>query len=122
MSDIEKITSRRQRLEQLLRDQYYAEGQGLDDLINSCEQRLPQAVVKKMRLIAEIAQKLSDDVDYKVPDWAELDRMCRECEKELTPRSGRFVWGVAIVLMLAMTLGAVLFYHLNWDSISSHLP
>ena len=47
--------------------------------------------------------------------------VCDECEKELTPRSSRFIWRAAITLMTIITLGAVVFYYAHWETLSQHL-
>ncbi|MGO2509245.1 MAG: DUF4145 domain-containing protein [Vibrio hibernica] len=122
MSDIEKVVSCTRRLERLLREKYYAQGQGLMELVQSCEQRLPHSIIKKIHHVADIRQKVVHDDDYQLDDPIAFERMCLECEKELTPRSGRFIWGVAIILVLAMTIGAIVFYNIHWDVIEPHLP
>ncbi|MGV3002905.1 DUF4145 domain-containing protein [Vibrio sp.] len=120
MSDIEKVVLHTRRLERLLREQYHAKGQGLVELTESCVTRLPHDVAQRIHLIAQSRQQLLDgEIDLELT--ADFIQTCIECEKELTPRSGRFIWGVAIVLMLAMTLGAILFYSIHWDVVAHHL-
>lgn len=121
MSDIEKVVLHTRRLEGLLREQYHAKGQGLIELTESCVTRLPHDVAQKIHLIAQTRQQLLDDDDVEPESTAAFIQACIECEKELTPRSGRFIWGVAIVLMLTMTLGAILFYSIHWDVVAHHL-
>lgn len=121
MSDIEKVVLHTRRLERLLREQYHATGQGLIELTESCATRLPHDVVKKIYLVAQIRQQLLDDDDSNFELINAFVQACIECEKELTPRSGRFVWGVAILLMVAMTLGALFFYSFHWDFFAQHL-
>ncbi|OEF26111.1 hypothetical protein [Vibrio rumoiensis] len=121
MSDIEKVVSHTRRLERLLREQYYAKGQGLLELTESCVSRLPHDVVQKIHYISNIRQQLLEDDDYQLEDRDAFIRACLECEKELTPRSGRFIWGVAIFLMVLMTAGALLFYTIHWDEVTKFL-
>ncbi|MFH0255541.1 DUF4145 domain-containing protein [Vibrio rumoiensis] len=121
MSDIEKVVLHTRRLERLLREQYHAKGQGLLELTESCSSRLPHDVMKKIHLIAEIRQQILDEDETNIESTTAFVQACIECEKELTPRSGRFIWGVAILLMIAMTLGALLFYSIHWDVVAQHL-
>lgn len=121
MSDIEKVVLHTRRLERLLREQYHAEGQGLVELTESCATRLPHDVAQKMFVVAETRQQLLNDDEIHIDAVTAFVQVCIECEKELTPRSGRFVWGVAILLMLAITLGAILFYSAHWDIVTQHL-
>lgn len=121
MSDIEKIVMHTRRLERLLREQYYAKGQGLVELTESCGTRLPHDIAKKLYSIADTRQSLLNDDDSDPTLSEQFIQACRECEKELTPRSGRMIWSAAILLMVLMTLGAVLVYVVHWDVLSQHL-
>ncbi len=120
MSDIEKVVLRTRKLEKLLRVQYHAQGKGLHQLITSCEERLPHQVVAKLRYIATIRNKTVHEDNYRLDDRRAFLAACSECEKELTPRSGRFIWWTAICLMMLSTLAALAFYYLNWDLFSQH--
>ncbi|BAC92869.1 conserved hypothetical protein [Vibrio vulnificus YJ016] len=120
MSEIEQVVTRTRRLETLLRTQYHAEGKGLHQLVTSCEERLPHDVIGKLRFIATVRNKVVHEDNYQLDDKQRFLAACDECEKELTPRSGRFIWRVAILLMLSMTLGAMAFYYANWDVLSQH--
>ncbi|SJN21427.1 hypothetical protein FM109_03580 [Vibrio casei] len=121
VSDIEKVVSHTRRLERLLREQYHATGQGLLELTESCASRLPHDVVQKIHYISSIRQQLLDDDDYQLKDKEAFIQLCIECEKELTPRSGKFIWGVAIFLVILMTIGALLFYTIHWDVVMKYL-
>lgn len=121
MSEIEKVVTHTSRLERLLREQYYAKGQGLVELTESCGTRLPHDIAKKLYSIADIRQSLLDDEESDPTLVEQFVQACKECEKELTPRSGRLVWGAAIVFMLLMTLGAMVLYFVHWDVVSQHL-
>lgn len=121
MSDIEKVVVRTRKLEKLLRTQYHAEGRGLHQLITSCEERLPHDVISKLRFIATIRNKVVHEDDYQLDSKRDFFAVCDDCEKELTPRSSRFIWRVAIALMLLSTMAALFFYYAHWDVLSSHL-
>ncbi|AGV17879.1 MULTISPECIES: hypothetical protein [Vibrio] len=121
MSDIEKVVMRTRTIEKLLRTQYHAEGKGLHQLINSCEERLPHDVIAKLRFIATVRNKVVHEDDYKLDDRKGFMAACDACEKELTPRSSRFIWRTAILLMTLITLAALGFYYMHWDILSKHI-
>ncbi|ELJ8713140.1 DUF4145 domain-containing protein [Vibrio cholerae] len=120
MSEIEQVVLRTRKLETLLREQYHAEGKGLHQLITSCEERLPHDVIKKLRYVATIRNKVVHEDDYRLDDRKAFFAVCQECEDELTPRSGMFVWRIAFMLMMLMTLGALFFYYWHWEELSQH--
>ena len=70
MSDIEKVVLRTRRFEKLLRAQYHAEGKGLHQLITSSEERLPHEVIKKLRYVATIRNKIVHEEDFVLKDKA----------------------------------------------------
>ncbi|KGY11007.1 hypothetical protein NM22_17770 [Vibrio tubiashii] len=121
MSDIEKVVIRTRRIEKLLRTQYHADGKGMHQLITSCEERLPHDVIDKLRYIATIRNKVVHEDDFKLDSRRNFLSVCDECEKELTPRSSRFIWRAAITLMTLITLAALLFYYAHWDTLTKHL-
>ncbi|BCL71548.1 conserved hypothetical protein [Vibrio nigripulchritudo MADA3029] len=122
MSDIEKVVIRTRRLEKLLRQQYHASGANMDQLISSCEERLPHDVIDKLRSVAATRDSLvNDENDIDLDNPGQFLKLCDECEKELTPRSGRFIWGVALSLMVLITLAALSFYYAHWQELSKHL-
>ncbi|ASK56779.1 DUF4145 domain-containing protein [Vibrio cholerae] len=120
MSEIEQVVLRTRKLETLLREQYHAEGKGLHQLITSCEERLPHDVIKKLRYVATIRNKVVHEDDYRLDDRKAFLAVCQECEDGLTPRSGKFVWRIAFMLMMLMTLGALFFYYWHWEELSQH--
>lgn len=93
MSDIEKVVTKTRRLEKLLRQQYHASGGTMEQLISSCEERLPHDVIDKLRTVAATRDSLVNEHIEELDDSIRFLKLCDECEKELTPRSGRFIWG-----------------------------
>ncbi len=93
----------------------------MTQLISSCEERLPHDVIEKLHFVAETRDSLVDEYDGSLGDPVSFLKVCDECEKELTPRSGRFIWGVALSLMIVITLAALSFYYANWQELSQHL-
>lgn len=120
MSDIERVVKCTRKLETLLREQYHAEGKGLHQLVTSCQQRLPRHIIGKLRFIATVRNKIVHDDHYKLDDRAEFMSAFKECQRELTPRSGRFVWRLAVSLMMLMTLAAIVVYYAHWDLLDKH--
>jgi hypothetical protein len=117
MSDIDLVISRSRRLEALLKSQFHAEGQGLHQLINSVEERLPHDVIKKLHFIATVRNKVVHEEHYTLDDPQAFIRAAHECEKELTPNSGKIIWGVAVALVILLTGAALVFYYNNWHAI-----
>ncbi|MBD1559358.1 DUF4145 domain-containing protein [Vibrio sp. S9_S30] len=121
MSEIEKVVTRTRKLEKLLREQYHASGETMAQLISSCEERLPHNVIDKLRFVAATSDLLVHEHKEDLDDPIRFLKLCDECEKELTPRSGRFIWGVALSLMIVITLAALSFYYAHWQELSKHL-
>ncbi len=121
MSDIEKVVLRTRKIERLLREQYHAHGKGLHQLISSCEERLPHDVIAKLRFVATIRNKVVHEDRYKLEDRKAFLAVCNECEKELTPRSGRFVWRIVISLVSLFTMIALMFYYIYWEELAEHI-
>lgn len=121
MSDIEKVVTRTRKIEKLLRVQYHADGKGLHQLITSSEERLPHDVIGKLRYIATIRNKIVHEDNYKLDDRKQFLSVCDECERELTPRSSRFIWRVVVLLMALITFAALGVYYLHWDELMNHL-
>jgi hypothetical protein len=118
---IDGIIKRSRQLETLLRRHYHAEGKGLHQLVSSCEDRLPHDVIKKLRFIATIRNKAVHEDGFVLNDQRAFDTACRECLKELTPRSGRFIWRLIIAIMLLITLSAIGFYYWHWEQLSQQV-
>ncbi|MDN3696647.1 DUF4145 domain-containing protein [Vibrio cortegadensis] len=121
MSDIEKVVTHTRKIEKLLRVQYHADGKGLHQLITSSEERLPHDVIGKLRYIATIRNKIVHEDNYKLDDRKQFLSVCDECERELTPRSSRFIWRVVVLLMGLITFAALGVYYLHWDELMNHL-
>ncbi|UTV27831.1 DUF4145 domain-containing protein [Photobacterium atrarenae] len=117
MANIELVVTRTRRLERLLRQHYHAEGKGLHQLITSCERRLPHEIIPTLRFVATVRNKIVHEDGYQLDDKAGFIAACKACEAELTPRSGRFVWTMAALVVLGFTALALWFYSENWHHI-----
>ncbi|MDO6499464.1 MULTISPECIES: DUF4145 domain-containing protein [Photobacterium] len=118
MANIEMVVTKTRRIEHLLREHYHAEGKGLHQLITSCEERLPHEIIPKLRFIASVRNKTVHEEGYKLDDKKGFISACHQCEKELTPRSGRFIWGLTLLMVLGFTALALWFYSENWHNIN----
>ena len=84
MSDIELAISRAKALEALLEQALGATGKGLHEKVTSVQNRLPQPLVKKLRFIATVRNKIVHESDYKqIDDPNGFVRACDEAEAEL---------------------------------------
>lgn len=117
MSDIEQVVIRTRKLEALLKEQYHAEGQGLHQLITSCERRLPHELIPTLRYIATVRNKLLHEDGYVLDDSRQFFKQSDWCIKALTPRAARFIWRTAWSMVLLITVGSLIFYYWNWDSL-----
>ena len=84
MSDIELAITRTKVLESLLEGGLGATGKGLHEKVSSVQAKLPPPLVKKLRFIATIRNKIVHESDYqKMDDRAAFVRACDEAEGEL---------------------------------------
>ncbi len=90
MSDIDLVVKQSRKIESLLKTHYHAEGKGLHQLISSCEERLPHEVIKKLRFIATMRNKVVHEEGYKLEDKSAFKATCKEMNDILTPRASRF--------------------------------
>ncbi|HUR53249.1 MAG TPA: hypothetical protein VMZ71_03915 [Gemmataceae bacterium] len=84
MSDIELAITRTKALEALLEDGLGATGKGLHEKVSSVQAKLPPPLVKKLRFVATIRNKIVHESDYqKMDDRPAFERVCDEAEGEL---------------------------------------
>lgn len=84
MSDIEYVITRTKALETLLEQGLGAAGKGLHEKVSSVETRLPPALVKKLRFVATVRNKLVHEAAYQtLDDRAGYERACAAAEREL---------------------------------------
>ena len=100
-------------LESLLEQGLGATGKGLHEKVSSVQARLPQPLVKKLRFIATVRNKIVHEADYqKIDDRAGFTRACDEAEAALRamlqPVAKRGCFGL-------MLLGAVGIAGLLWQ-------
>lgn len=109
MSDIELAITRTKALESLLEAGLGAVGKGLHEKVSSVQTKLPPQLVKKLRFVATIRNKIVHESDYqKMDDRDGFSRACDEAEGELRAMTappqvinkgcfGGLLFGVAVV-------------------------
>lgn len=119
MSDLELAIRRSKRLEHRLRDAHGGTGRGLHELVSSIEAQLPRELVKRLRFVATMRNKLVHDLDVRrLDDRSGFVTACDQCEKELDGLAGpaaretlrQTFWVVAMVaVLLVVGLGIAVF-------------
>lgn len=115
MDQISSVVKESKRLERILREHYHGSGRGLHELISSCQERLPSDVVKRLRYVATIRNKVVHEDDFKIDDMKAFKLACRYCEQELAPRSHRMMWRLVLFLILTVTACSIWFYFEYWQ-------
>ncbi len=64
MSDIELVIKNSKKLEGLLEKHFAATGRGLHEKVGSVERKLPDGVVRRLRFIATIRNKIVHEESY----------------------------------------------------------
>ena len=105
MSDLDLAVRRSKRLEALLRDGLGATGRGLHEKTSSVEAKLPADLVRRLRFVATIRNKIVHDLDYdRMDDRGGFISACDECERRLEALAGP---GVRDSLRLPLLVGAL---------------
>ncbi|MDY3562918.1 hypothetical protein R5W23_004399 [Gemmata sp. JC673] len=111
MSDIDLAVTRAKALEGLM-EAIGATGKGLHDKVTSVQAKLPQTLVRKIRFVATVRNKIVHEADYKqIDDRAGFARACDEAEAELRAMAAppqvinKGCFG--LVVLFALTAGAL---------------
>jgi hypothetical protein len=109
MSDIDLAVSRSKRLEQLLERKLDATGKGLHQKASSVETKLSPQLLRELRLVATVRNKIVHENDYqKIEDRPGFLRACDDAERQLKAiGGGRRKWK-AIALLVAIAIVLVL--------------
>lgn len=113
MSDIDLAITRSKRLERLLEKNLKASGRGLHEKVSSVEGRLPEQLVRKLRKVATVRNKIVHEEKYtKIEDRKRFIRICDEAEREIRSLHGKgrghsrgrwaIVFSVLILLIAAL--------------------
>jgi hypothetical protein len=109
--DYKLVLGRCKHFEQLLEERFGAQGRGLHERVTSVQNRLPERVVKRLRFIATIRNKLvhegsSDSVDDRGAFIAACDSADRDLQALVGAPSRGKLWLVLLVLLAAAAIGA----------------
>lgn len=84
MSDIELAVTRTKALESLLEHALGATGKGLHEKVTSVQTKVPPQLVKKLRFVATVRNKIVHESNYQqIDDRGGFLRACDEAEAEL---------------------------------------
>jgi hypothetical protein len=111
MSDIDLAITRSRRLEQMLEKHFGARGRGLHEKTGSVEARLPPELVRKLRLVATVRNKVVHE-ESSISDRDRFIEAADSAERELKAlcrgnggRSHGCIWSVAIAIVLIILAG-----------------
>ena len=117
-SDIDLVIRRSKRLERLLREELAATGRGLHELVTSVERDLPRPLVRRLRFIATVRNKLvHDDRVTKIDARRDFAAACDLAEREIrrTNRQAsrdfwldRRFWLVSAAVAFSFFVGAII--------------
>jgi hypothetical protein len=109
MSDVELVITRVKALESLLEQVLGATGKGLHEKVSSVQDRLAPALVKKLRFVATVRNKIVHEADYqRIDDRDGFVRACDEAEAGLKALLPRVINKGCLVLVLLVTAAGVL--------------
>ena len=84
MTDVELAITRTKALEALLEAGLGAAGRGLHEKVTSVQEKLPPPLVRKLRFVATVRNKIVHEADYTALDDRDgFVRACDEAEAEL---------------------------------------
>lgn len=113
MSDIELAVSRVKALESLLEQALGATGKGLHEKVSSVQDRLAPALVKKLRFVATVRNKIVHEADYqRIDDREGFARACDEAEAELNALLPKVVNKGCLGLVMLVAGGIALMWRL----------
>jgi hypothetical protein len=119
MSDIDLAVSHCKTLESLLEKKLGATGRGLHEKVSSVESRLPHELVRKLRLVATVRNKIVHEADYtSIDDRKRFLTACKESERELKTLGGAgksrrpIIITASVVVLIIMLV--VLYKIMTW--------
>ena len=111
MSDIELAIHRCKRLETLLEEELGASGRGLHEKVSSVQDKLPEPLVKRLRFIATVRNKLVHEPDSnRLDNRRDYEQACDLAEKELKKLGGHqgsfsHSWATSTGVVVALLIG-----------------
>jgi hypothetical protein len=121
VSDIDLAVRQCKELESILRTKHGADGKGLHQLVTSVESRLPPDLIRVLRRIATIRNKIVHEEDYRrLDDKRGFLADCAAAKKQLQKlgrRQRRYSSnGLLVLLLFVLLVAAVVAYVLGWTS------
>jgi hypothetical protein len=111
MSDIDRVIKASRKIESELVRNFQAKGKGLNGKLNSVERKLPAALVKRIRYIATIRNKVVHDEGYRrIDDRQSFKRAVFEVQRELRSYQKSPSWQQRLIGGLVLLFIAVLVY------------
>jgi hypothetical protein len=84
MSDIEIVVKYSKKIEHILETKYNASGKGLHSKINSVQNELPEKIIKTLRYVATIRNKIIHQNEFdKIPNKTSFIKQCEEMINDL---------------------------------------
>ena len=111
MSDIDLAISHCKKLESLLEKQLGATGKGLHEKVSSVEHRLTPDLIRNLRLVATVRNKIVHESDYqKIDDRKRFIKAATDSEKQLRAMGGSKTSKlpliiIAIIILTLIALG-----------------
>lgn len=107
-----KIIEYNKKIEKLLTDNYQASGKGLHDKLTSVEDKLAPDLVKRIRYIATIRNKLVHEDNFNdIP--ANFKKTNKDIIKELSSKKNDILSWIVFVLLLITLLVVIYFRFKN---------
>lgn len=117
MSDIDRVVKASRKIESQLVRNFQAKGKGLNGKVNSVESKLPSALVKRIRYIATIRNKVVHDDGYKrIDDRAAFKHAVVQVQRELRNYQTVAPWSQRLVGALVFVFIGVVVYLLIQQS------
>ena len=117
MSDIDLAVKASKQIESTLDRMFGASGKGLHEKLTSVEKRLPVSLVKRIRYIATVRNKIIHDDEYrKFDDRAGFKLAVKQVKKELKSLEGRSSagWWWMIIVLVCMLGALAVACHFEW--------
>lgn len=111
MSDIDRVIKASRKIETQLVRNFQATGKGLNGKLNSVEKKLPAALVKRIRYVATIRNKVVHDDGYKrIDDRSAFKRAVLQVQRELRSYQTVASWTQRLVGAMVLLLIGVFVY------------
>jgi hypothetical protein len=110
-SDIDVVITETREIESLLSKYFDSEGRGLHQKITSASSSLDASLVKKLRWIATIRNKVVHENNFEIPNRDSYIKACEECKNLLqrTPDSIGFFGNFDIDYKLVAVIATMIF-------------